>query len=63
MADDYDDYKVGPAGHRCTPGSAEQGIKLGGRIVSPHQAEAIIAVGQADFVAVARGFLDDLRWG
>jgi len=32
-------------------------------IVSPHQAEAIVAGGQADFVALARGFLDDPRWG
>jgi 2,4-dienoyl-CoA reductase-like NADH-dependent reductase (Old Yellow Enzyme family) len=33
-----------------------------GLIVTPHQAEAIIASGQADMVALARGFLDDPRW-
>jgi len=34
-----------------------------GLIVEPHQAEAIIADGRADWVALARGFLDDPRWG
>jgi 2,4-dienoyl-CoA reductase-like NADH-dependent reductase (Old Yellow Enzyme family) len=34
-----------------------------GMIVDPHQAEAIIAEGKADMVALARGFLDDPRWG
>ena len=29
----------------------------------PHQAEAIVADGHADCVALARGFLDDPRWG
>jgi 2,4-dienoyl-CoA reductase-like NADH-dependent reductase (Old Yellow Enzyme family) len=38
-------------------------VQAVGMIVSPHQAEAIIADGQADFVALARGFLDDPRWG
>jgi len=33
-----------------------------GLIVDPHQAEAIVANGQADLVALARGFLDDPRW-
>ena len=33
-----------------------------GMIVEPRQAEAIIANGQADMVALARGFLDDPRW-
>ncbi len=33
-----------------------------GLIVDPHQAEAIIANGQADLVALARAFLDDPRW-
>jgi 2,4-dienoyl-CoA reductase-like NADH-dependent reductase (Old Yellow Enzyme family) len=32
-------------------------------IVGPHQAETIIAGDQADFVALARGFPDDPRWG
>ena len=31
-------------------------------IVDPHQAEAIVADGHADCVALARGFLDDPRW-
>jgi 2,4-dienoyl-CoA reductase-like NADH-dependent reductase (Old Yellow Enzyme family) len=38
-------------------------VQAVGMIVSPHQAEAIIADGQADYVALARGFLDDPRWG
>ncbi len=33
-----------------------------GLIVEPAQAEAIVASGQADFVALARAFLDDPRW-
>ncbi|MBV9220583.1 MAG: NADH:flavin oxidoreductase/NADH oxidase [Methylobacteriaceae bacterium] len=33
-----------------------------GLIVEPRQAEAIIAEGRADFVALARAFLDDPRW-
>ena len=33
-----------------------------GLIVTPEQAEAIVASGQADFVALARAFLDDPRW-
>jgi 2,4-dienoyl-CoA reductase-like NADH-dependent reductase (Old Yellow Enzyme family) len=33
-----------------------------GLIAEPEQAEAIIAEGQADFVALARAFLDDPRW-
>jgi NADPH2 dehydrogenase len=34
-----------------------------GMITDPHQAEAVIAEGKADFVAIARGFLDDPHWG
>ena len=43
---------------------AEAGIatRAVGLIVEPAQAEAIIASGQADFVAMARAFLDDPRW-
>ncbi len=33
-----------------------------GLIAAPEQAEAIIAQGKADFVALARAFLDDARW-
>jgi 2,4-dienoyl-CoA reductase-like NADH-dependent reductase (Old Yellow Enzyme family) len=33
-----------------------------GMIVTPRQAEAIVAEGSADLVALARGFLDDPRW-
>jgi 2,4-dienoyl-CoA reductase-like NADH-dependent reductase (Old Yellow Enzyme family) len=33
-----------------------------GLIATPEQAEAIIAEGKADFVALARAFLDDARW-
>ena len=34
-----------------------------GMIVAPKQAEAIVAGGQADQVAMARAFLDDPHWG
>ena len=34
-----------------------------GIIVEPHQAEQIVATGDADMVAIARGFLDNPRWG
>jgi len=34
-----------------------------GLISEPAQAEAIVADGEADMVALARGFMDDLRWG
>jgi NADPH2 dehydrogenase len=34
-----------------------------GLITSPRQADAIIAEGQADQVALARALLDDPRWG
>ncbi|HEY5425660.1 MAG TPA: NADH:flavin oxidoreductase/NADH oxidase [Candidatus Tumulicola sp.] len=33
-----------------------------GAIVDPHMAERIVAEGDADFVALARGFLRDPRW-
>lgn len=43
----------------------EAGIatRVVGMIVKPEQAEAIIAEGKADMVALARGMLDDPRWG
>lgn len=34
-----------------------------GLITEPEQAEAVIAEGKADFVALARAFLDDPHWG
>jgi 2,4-dienoyl-CoA reductase-like NADH-dependent reductase (Old Yellow Enzyme family) len=34
-----------------------------GMIADPHQAEAALASGQADLIALARAFLDDPRWG
>lgn len=34
-----------------------------GLITEPVHAEAIVANGEADMVALARGFMDDLRWG
>ena len=33
-----------------------------GLIAAPEQAEAIVAEGHADFIAMARAFLDDARW-
>lgn len=43
---------------------AETGIatRAVGLIVEPAQADAIVSSGQADFVAMARAFLDDPRW-
>ncbi len=43
---------------------AETGLRTMavGLIVEPLQAEAIVAAGDADAVALARGFLDDPRW-
>jgi 2,4-dienoyl-CoA reductase-like NADH-dependent reductase (Old Yellow Enzyme family) len=34
-----------------------------GLITAPHQAEAILAEGKADMIALARAFLDDPHWG
>ncbi|MGB8842378.1 MAG: oxidoreductase, partial [Aliidongia sp.] len=44
---------------------AETGIatRAVGMIVGPHQAQAIIAEGKADMVALARAYLDDPHWG
>jgi 2,4-dienoyl-CoA reductase-like NADH-dependent reductase (Old Yellow Enzyme family) len=42
---------------------AEVATRAVGFIVTPHQAEAAIAEGQADMVTMARAFLDDPRWG
>ena len=53
-------YQVPLAGAvKKVSGIAVQAV---GMIVDPHQAEAIVADGQADCVALARGFLDDPRW-
>ena len=43
----------------------EAGIatRVVGLILTPEQAEAIVADGKADMVAMARGFLNDPRWG
>lgn len=41
---------------------ADIAVQSVGMIVDPHQAEGIIAEGRADWVAVARGFLDNPRW-
>jgi 2,4-dienoyl-CoA reductase-like NADH-dependent reductase (Old Yellow Enzyme family) len=37
-------------------------VRAVGLIVEPAQAEAVVASGQADFVAMARAFLDNPRW-
>ena len=44
---------------RAATGPATRAVGL---IAAPEQAEAIVAEGQADFVALARAFLDDPRW-
>ena len=38
-------------------------VRVVGMITSAKQAEAIVADGKADMVALARGFLDDPHWG
>ncbi|ANB76153.1 NADH:flavin oxidoreductase/NADH oxidase [Paraburkholderia phytofirmans] len=64
---------VAPANIPVTPGyqthlAAEVKARSGavtravGMIVEPQQAEAILAEGQADFVALGRAFIDDPRW-
>jgi len=53
-------YQVGFAqGIRQGAGIATRAV---GMIADPDQAEAIVAAGQADLVALARGFLDNPRW-
>ena len=42
--------------------SGNSSVQAVGMIADPHQAEAIIAEGRADWVALARAFLDDPRW-
>jgi NADPH2 dehydrogenase len=42
---------------------AQIATRVVGMIVEPEQAEKIIAEGKADMVALARGMLDDPRWG
>ena len=37
-------------------------VQAVGMILDPHQAEAVVAGGDADFVALARAFLDNPRW-
>jgi 2,4-dienoyl-CoA reductase-like NADH-dependent reductase (Old Yellow Enzyme family) len=41
---------------------AQMPVMAVGMIVEPQQAEDILAAGQADMVALARGLLDDPRW-
>ena len=43
-------------------GASGMAVQAVGMILDPHQAEAIVAEGHADFVALARAFLDDPRW-
>ncbi|HEX2526848.1 MAG TPA: NADH:flavin oxidoreductase/NADH oxidase [Geminicoccus sp.] len=38
-------------------------VQAVGLIVTPQEAEQVIADGHADMVAIARGYLDDTRWG
>ena len=45
---------------KAETGIATRGVGL---IVTPRQAEDAIAEGKADMIALARGFLDDPRWG
>jgi 2,4-dienoyl-CoA reductase-like NADH-dependent reductase (Old Yellow Enzyme family) len=54
-------YQVFLANHvRKHAGIATRAV---GMIVDPHYAEAVVSEGKADMIAIARGFLDDPRWG
>jgi NADPH2 dehydrogenase len=53
-------YNVAIAEQVRTTGIATRTVGL---IMTPQQAEAIVAEGKADMVAMARGFLDDPHWG
>jgi len=44
-------------------GEAGLAVRVVGMIVNAKQAEAIIAEGKADMIAMARAFLDDPHWG
>ena len=63
----YQQIKVGP--EYQVPFAAEVRERTGittravGMIALPQQAEAIVASGRADFVALGRAMLDDPRWG
>ena len=50
--------------HLAAKIKAETGLitRAVGMIADPHQAEAILAKGQADVIAIGRAFLDDPRW-
>ena len=53
-------YQTGFADHiRRATGLTTMAV---GMISDPRQAETIVATGQADFVALARGMLYDPRW-
>ncbi|HEX3862011.1 MAG TPA: NADH:flavin oxidoreductase/NADH oxidase [Stellaceae bacterium] len=54
-------YQV-PFAEAVKHGTSSIAVQAVGMIVAPQQAEAIIASGQADCVALARAFLDDPRW-
>jgi len=53
-------YQVGFA--EAVRRGAQLPVMAVGMIVEPQQAEDILAAGQADMVALARGLLDDPRW-
>ena len=53
-------YQVGFAAH--VKKAVPIAVRAVGMIVDPDQAESIVASGQADMVALARGLLDNPRW-
>lgn len=53
-------YQVGFA--ETVKRGAQLPVMAVGLIVDPQQAEAVLAAGRADMVALARGFLDNPRW-
>ena len=58
--------KVGPGYQVPFAATVKKAVSIAvravGMIAEPEQAETIVASGQADMVALARGFLDDPRW-
>jgi 2,4-dienoyl-CoA reductase-like NADH-dependent reductase (Old Yellow Enzyme family) len=59
-----DHHRAGLSGRLCAhdPPRRDMPVMAVGQITEPKQAETIIATGQADLVALARGMLWDPRW-
>ena len=56
-------YQVPFAAHVRREAGEGMAVRAVGLIVDPHDAEAILERGEADWIALGRAFLDDPRWG